>query len=286
MATTTPLEGIQDTFRRWGVPFRDGAIVPGRPFTFAPVGVMLHHDAVKGPAGASHKVARVGRKDVPGPLYQFVVRRDLVVDVVSLGRANHAGEGGPWGAIGKDVGNRVSVGVCLENAGDGSEPYVGGQVSLAALATAAILDHLDLGTTMAVRRGVCGHREYTDRKIDPRDVDMGGFRTTVNGFLWAGPPQTETSEGDDMPTPEQLRRLLETTQVGLGPVNARLLGQPDGDISLDGLLVALAGHTAAQTKALADVGAKLDTVIKLLTPPAITITGLPGGGTTLPGGGV
>lgn len=277
MATTTPLAGIAGTFAQWGIRFDTTAIVPGRPTgRFEPVGVMIHHDAVKGPAGASHKVARVGRSDVPGPLYQFVVRRDLVVDVVTLGRANHAGEGGPWGVIEADAGNRMAVGVCFENAGTDAEPLPARMLALGELVTAAVFDHLGLPVS-DVSGGVCGHREYTPRKIDPHGVDMRGFRAAV-AFVARQGPRGQGEQEEDMITPENLRELLQETEFGLGPANSRILNEPDGKITLEGLLVALVGHTAAQSKQLAELTDRLDQVIELLTPPAPVVADTTGGG--------
>lgn len=227
MATTqqsSPLAGIAATFARWGVPFDATDVVPGRPKgAFEPVSVIVHHDAVKGRPGASRKVVRQGRADLPGPLYQIMIGRDLVADVVTLGRANHAGTGGPWGRIGKDSGNRMAVGVCFEHAGTADEVWPLSLTVFGALVVAAVCDHLGVDPD-DVDVSVCGHKEYTPRKPDPYALDMDRFRRAVRVRLEAGPDLDQDDEQeDDMQTSDVLR---------LGPGNAALLDQDDREITV------------------------------------------------------
>jgi hypothetical protein len=262
MATTT-LEGIERTFRKWGVHLDTSDMVPGHPRgAFVPEYVMIHHDAGRaGVPAPSHRIIREGRPTVPPPLYQLYVRRDLKVELVSYGRANHAGEGGPWRDLGVNEGNRRSVGICVAHTGylEGkhAEPWDSAVVRRLYLVTAVVCDFLGIDADR-----VLAHKEYTDRKPDPL-LHMGLFRTEVGDILTDGPPTTPR-EGDDM-TPPELLELLTETKVKLGPKNAELLRQPDGDISLAELLVTIAGRGAEQSRLLGatleearDQGERLD----------------------------
>lgn len=282
-----PLHGIEDTFARWGIQLDTSDVVPGHPRGgFAPEFVMIHHDAGrwKDTAGRvivapSRRLIRVGRKDVPPPLYHIYVRRDLKVELITRGRANHAGKGGPWRDLGKDEGNRRALGVCLAHmgkaeGGDPQEPVRAEFLELAGRVAAAACDHID-----ASAGEVLGHKEYTDRKPDPYGIHMPTFRADVGELLFAGPGGVDhggtppSGEGDDMIDAQGLRKLLETTRVGLGPVNARLLANGAGEITLDGLLVAIAGHTAAQSQQLERIADALEALVEHVPTFLAAVTG-------------
>jgi peptidoglycan hydrolase-like protein with peptidoglycan-binding domain len=144
----------------------------GRPYTFAPVGVMIHHTAGKN----SLRIITNGRKGLPGPLSQFLISKSGRVYLVSQGYCNHAGTGSssvlnytrkdiaPRGRAksrGNINGNRHYWGIEVENLGNGSDPYTEAQIrSLEALSA-----------FLCKRAGwtenrVIHHKEWTRRKID------------------------------------------------------------------------------------------------------------------------
>jgi len=164
--------------------------VRGRPFTFAPVGLMIHHTASPRTSGAlaSLNVVRLGRAGLPGPLSQLLIGREGTIVATTDGYANHAGTGlssvlrrviddqAPAGRarfVGSQVGNRHFIGIEIENDGVG-EPYSAATLTAATRASGAIC--LGLGWNPLTR--VIGHKEWTSRKIDPT-FDMFDFRSRV-----------------------------------------------------------------------------------------------------------
>lgn len=159
----------------------------GRPRSvgrFQPRGVMPHHDAsAKGPSPYVAKfLAETGRpaEGIPAPLSQFWVcmgcnERHPVGTwhVLAAGRCNHAGTGDGWGAVGEDAGNAVLAGVETDNTvGEATPPEM-----LASLVKgcAALMKRMRSNPKTLL----CAHREYTDRKNDPDDIDMPAFRLAV-----------------------------------------------------------------------------------------------------------
>lgn len=87
------------------------------------VGGVTHHDASTPKAGVwgSLGVIIKGRpaEGIPGPLSQIqIARGDLSqLTVITAGRGNHAGKGGPIGPVPKDSGNRWLLGWEVANDG-------------------------------------------------------------------------------------------------------------------------------------------------------------------------
>ena len=149
--------------------------IPGRPGPYAPVGIMCHHTAVAGPGLASCKR---GRPDLPGPLCQININRQGVVNVVTDGRANHAGSGSS--VVLRDVkaniapiadarkrrltddtdGNRWFIGVEVDNDGVG-EPYSPEVQAALINVCVALCQHFGWSAERVIH-----HREWTSRKID------------------------------------------------------------------------------------------------------------------------
>lgn len=178
---------------RWGL-----TVVPvtgwedrRRPGPFAPAAVLIHHTAgARGKDAPSLQLCIDGRQGLAGPLCQLLIARSGKVYVISRGRCNHAGEGGPKGPIGPDAGNAQSVGIEAENDGVG-EPWPAVQVGAMVKATAAVLDLLG-----QPRANVWGHREYTPRKIDPAGISMATFRESVAAARPPGGPVPALPEND------------------------------------------------------------------------------------------
>ncbi len=114
----------------------------GRPGSFAPGGVLVHHTG-PGVEDRLIEMCRRGRDDLPGPLCHAVITRDGAWHVIAAGRANHAGNGVlPWDRTNTTVGgNAYLVGVELTNAGDGTDIYPAKQIRSMLAGVNSILVH-------------------------------------------------------------------------------------------------------------------------------------------------
>lgn len=177
----------------------------GRPRSsgpFTPLGVIWHHDAsAKGASPfMAEFIAERGRPpEVPAPLAQCWVALDGTWWVLAAGRANHAGTGTGWGAVGRDFGNTKTIGVETDNTS--GEPTPKAMYDALVTGTAAILRHLD----RQADDSLMGHKEYAPgRKIDPDDVDMNRARhdVAVDRPSWPDPTPPAKTELLPYPGPE------------------------------------------------------------------------------------
>lgn len=198
--TSTPLSanGIRSALRKFGVKFNE---IPGwetrnrglRGNGWGPVnGFVVHHTGDDAPDDADERVVCNGRSDLPGPLAQFGLRDDGTVDLIGLGRANHAGSGDStvYAAVRDETyvnyppkptkndydGNGVFYGVETYYSGSHKPVQYDAMVNLCA----AICDAH--GWTA---KSVIGHKEWTNQKVDPGSVDMAQFRSDVNARMKA-----------------------------------------------------------------------------------------------------
>lgn len=167
----------------------------GRDGSYDPEGVLEHHTAsnrTSGPAPALGIVTH-GRTGLPGPLSQVHLARPTpvgkkrkergirfgsVVTIVAAGRANHAGEGGPWRWIPADSGNRDAIGIEAENDGLG-EKWPEDQIDVYVLLVSYLLFHMGQSAWFSG-----GHKDYTSRKIDPANLlTAARFRRRVRKKL-------------------------------------------------------------------------------------------------------
>ncbi|KWW97387.1 hypothetical protein LI90_4359 (plasmid) [Carbonactinospora thermoautotrophica] len=226
------LTGLETTLRRWGLRvevLNGGRGYPGRPGRFDPRGVIWHHTAgsLAGGPTASLQTCIRGRSDVPGPLCQVYVGRDLAVRVVTYGRANHAGAGGPWRDVPRDSGNAYFVGVEVESTGNpATEPWTPQMLDVCRRVMAGILDHIGQPADRLI-----GHKEWAPgRKPDPHSLDMGRERALVAELLRHGPaaysttPTTSTEE-DEMPSVKEIWTSAESVQSA-GSRDGRLAAGP------------------------------------------------------------
>lgn len=198
------LDRLEETLQWWGVPVIVDT-VPGRPGTFVPTHVMVHHTASQPPAAApSAKVVREGRGDLPGPLCHLLVRRDFRVELVTRGKANHAGLGGPWGGIPEDNGNSRCVGIEIEHAGTAAEEWTPQYMAFCRRVCAATLSHIGAPATRLL-----AHKEWApDRKIDPYHWAMDFQRREVARLLADGPNPPTTLLEDIMADPKERAALV------------------------------------------------------------------------------
>jgi hypothetical protein len=204
MSTPITADQLLTQLKKWKVPYReiDGWRTRGRDsftgLTFGPVfGCVTHHTGDDAPDTADQKVIINGRPELAGPLAQFGLNDDGVVDLISVHRCNHAGGGDP----------RVLEAVKAESYGDyppaphehqgspgavdgndcfyGCETYYsGGKAPTAAayktlvLLWAALCDFHGWSA-----KSVIGHKEWSDWKSDPGHVDMKVLRADVQKAL-------------------------------------------------------------------------------------------------------
>lgn len=211
----TPQE-ILTTFDRWGVPHAE---VPGwqhrtTPSGWSdegPVGCMHHSTGNDASDEANRELLTNGRSGLSGPLANFGVTDNGRVDIIAAGSANHAGGGDPSvleavrsqsyddapPAAGMHHGSPGAVG------GNGRfygfDAYFGGpndlriaprQYRALVLSTTAVvsaLAALEGPTVTRTAKSVIGHKEWTDHKLDPKDVDMSDARSDVQWCLDHGP---------------------------------------------------------------------------------------------------
>lgn len=170
---------LADKLREWGcnVVEVDGWQYRGSE-AFHPQGVIAHHTA--GPATGDYpslRIVRDGRAGLSGPLSQLGLGRTGTVYVIAAGRANHAGTGS-WRGL---SGNYSVFGIEAESTGTRND-WTAEQRKVYPIVCAALLDGIGRD-----ERWLCGHKEWTTRKIDPAFWDMDDMRRQVAALLAAGP---------------------------------------------------------------------------------------------------
>jgi N-acetylmuramoyl-L-alanine amidase-like protein len=191
--------------------------------TFGPVhGVMIHHTA----SHSSGEYLWSGSAKLPGPLCHGYIDKTGVCELMSAGRANHAGGGDPnvlnavkaesymtkppatqyhEGEAGAADGNDAFYGFECENFGDGKDLWPPVQYEAMVKATAAIIRHY--GWT---EKSVIGHLEWSDWKSDPAGFTMVQFRGHVKQCLAAKPGEwrlSATNPGTKLSVEQRLDRI-------------------------------------------------------------------------------
>ncbi len=145
----------------------------GRPYSFTPAGVMVHHTAGRSSLG----IIVNGRTGIPGPLAQLLIDKTGLTHVVSRNYCNHAGQGNSdvltsaraeapprfdrHPLDGDIVGNRFFYGIEVENLGKSSDPYPPEQIDALVKSCRAIL-----GWHQWHPNRIRHHRQWTHRKVD------------------------------------------------------------------------------------------------------------------------
>lgn len=172
--------------------------------TFTPRVVIAHHTAGAATGNMpSLNILVKGRSDLPGPLCQVGLGRDGTAYVVAAGRANHAGSGG-WRGV---AGNSNAWGIEAENTGRG-QAWTSEQLRAYPIICAVLCKLASVGAS-----AVCGHREWTPRKIDPAGIDMAWLRNMTGAILGAAPTPPTPPEEDDMPPHPIAKRADAYTMV-------------------------------------------------------------------------
>lgn len=178
-------------------------------------GLMSHHTAGDAQDSAELNVLTNGRTGLRGPLCNFGVGDDAIVDVIAAGSANHAGKGDPKTLalvqqektpLDREVKPTMSSSNSASVGGNsrfyGWEVYYGirndptmnaQQHRALILSQVAILDALDTldKANVWTAKAVIGHREWTTAKIDPSGVKMHEERQLINKIRAAGPARAK-----------------------------------------------------------------------------------------------
>lgn len=135
-----------------------------------------------------------GRPDLSGPLCNVWIdddydgsgtKADPMTYIIAAGRANHAGSGG-WKGL---SGNSSVLGIEARNNGTG-EPWTPQMLDTYYAVSAALLDGINADTGY-----LCGHKEWTSRKIDPAGIDCNDFRNRVESLRRGGTKPQPLPEG-------------------------------------------------------------------------------------------
>lgn len=151
-----------------------------RPGTFRPVGIVNHHTGSKGQGEQGLDILVSGRPDLNGPLCTASPRQDGTLDLISAGRANHAGAGSravyervlrdeaPLGrahALGLPDdftgANGVYYGFEVDNSGLPGDDYPHEQLDTTIRANTALCRHHGWTANRCIL-----HAEHTARKVD------------------------------------------------------------------------------------------------------------------------
>lgn len=176
----------------------------GRPGGVDVKGFMIHHTA--GGYSTSDSYMRFlfedGRPGIPGPLCNFAIDGNGKVLVGALGRSNNAGSGSSstlskiraedYDGYDRDIepgpdninGNDYYWGVEICYGGPGSRQIRSAQYESAVRLAAAIVWALEKATGDGwTALSVLGHKEHSDRKVDPGGFAMHDFRRDVRAKL-------------------------------------------------------------------------------------------------------
>ena len=200
-------------------------VTTGRPMS--PVGIVVHHTASysKADPDAVIEMCIRGVNGIPGPLYNYMIKRDgTIVCLSEKFKANHAGRGSrkvmdrlrndkkviEASVPGRSTFNASLFGVAIINDGIG-EDVPDAQMDALARFCAFLCDAHSWNPLSRV----IGHKEYTTRKIDPV-FNMKAFRHLVNTHTVGKPASISPSpedEGEMIPFPGVLRKGSQSAAV-------------------------------------------------------------------------
>lgn len=153
-------------------------------------GIVIHHTA--GGGSNDWKVVRDGRAGLAGPLSQLTFERDGSVRLLAAGQAWHAGTGS-HPRIGANNANAWTIGIEGVSRGVGND-WTAAQRREYPRVAAALCRHYGLPAD-----AVIGHKEWTNRKIDPGDWSMNDFRAEVRRHLGSATPAPAVSKPKGLP---------------------------------------------------------------------------------------
>lgn len=177
-------------------------VTSGRPLS--PVGIVVHHTASNAKADPDAVIAMCvrGVNKVPGPLYNYLIKRDGTISKLTAEnvKANHAGRGlqsvltrmqknlpvmGNATGPGKISANGRLIGVSIINDGLGQDVPEAQMDALVDLC-AFLCDGHNWNPDVAV----VGHKEWTSRKVDP-SFSMPDLRAMIRRRMITDIPTME-----------------------------------------------------------------------------------------------
>lgn len=169
----------------------------GRPGSFAPHGVLVHHTgSTSNERSYVEWMAYTGRSDLPAPLCQLALDRQGTVYVLAAGRANHGGKARATGPMPAGDANTMYIGI--EALNSGSEGWTRAQRGAYVRLCAALCAYYGWPASH-----VRGHRETSlTGKWDPGGLDLDGFRRDIAATI----PTIGTEGDDDMSWDEKIPR--------------------------------------------------------------------------------
>lgn len=287
---STPMTAGQflHLLQQWKIPYRE---VPGWPTRdrtdesqgrfWGPVyGAGIHHTGDDAPDLKDEEVLVHGRPDLPGPLCHWGMDDNGTVVLIGWGRTNHFGRGDAdvLAAVRSEDYGRYPPAPNHDSV-DGNRHFYGQETMYSGrrrMTPAAYLSSVAVMAAVCTFHGwsaksVIGHKEWTDRKIDPGSLDMADFRADVQAAINAGPPKAVTTPkndesngtGDSMgdrevleyggktyerrgfflryiSTPAELHRLIDPAPKGLGiPKRDAVVADFIGLVDIDKLEIKL-----------------------------------------------
>lgn len=157
--------------------------------------IMVHHTAGGGPN--DWRIVQDGRAGLAGPLSHMTLERDGGVRLLAAGQCWHAGTGS-HPRVGTNNGNTWCIGIEGVSDGVGADAWTAAQRREYPRLCAALCRHYGLPAD-----AVIGHKEWTNRKIDPGEWGMNDFRAEVRRHLGG------TTEGDDDLRADERKWLLD-----------------------------------------------------------------------------
>lgn len=201
--STTPMTADQwrHQLKKFDVPFREignwDDPRSGRGdetgLQYGPVyGAGIHHTGNDGLDSMNRDLIRKGRSDLSGPLAQSGLNDDGVIDMITVGRANHFGGGDPDVLMAvrtenyKDYPPHTDKHQGEPGAVDGNDHFYGLETYYWKTLTKVQYRSM-VGWAACIcdfhqwtAKSVIGHKEWSDWKPDPNLIDMKVFRRDVD----------------------------------------------------------------------------------------------------------
>jgi hypothetical protein len=136
-------------------------------YVAGPLGVICHHTASSPSSDGQPDVDYMCYRSDIRPVAALYLSRRGEVWVMAAGGCNHAGKGGPVGAVPKDSANNRLLSIEAANRGDGSEAWPEVQQTAYITLVRALEQHYALDPTLCLAHWEWCEPSCPGRKIDP-----------------------------------------------------------------------------------------------------------------------